>query len=74
MNNLPLKSTMNGLLLDRKVFRTSTAFLFELVVVVVLLVVVRIVLEVVVSSSGVSKKGFNQYLTQTLIEFFRILV
>ena len=45
---------MNGLLLHPRVLRTSTAFLFELVVVVVLLVVVIKVLKVVVSSSGVS--------------------
>ena len=57
MKYLPLKSTMNGLLLDTRVLSTSTAFLFEPVDVVVLLVVVA-VLEIVVSSIVVSKKRF----------------
>ena len=68
MKYLPLKSTMNGLILDpnASLLRTSTAFLFELVVAVVLLVVVIAVLEVVVSSSGVSKKSFTSILLKHL--------
>ena len=64
MKYLPSKSTMNGLLLDSRVLSTSTAFLFGPIDVVVLLVVVIAVLEIVVSSIVVSKKRFDQFLTQ----------
>ena len=57
---------MNGLLLDSRVLRTSTAFLFEPIVVEdVFVAFVIIVLEVVVSSSVVSENFVNQYLSQT---------
>ena len=50
INYLPLKSTINGLLFESQVLRTSTAFPFGEIEVVVVAVVVVVVVEVVVGA------------------------